>query len=721
MVDPTLPQSDADLQKAMEMSLTRSRPPVEVPGYEAERFLGAGAYGEVWVAVDRNTGRKVAIKFYKHRGGLDWSLLSHEVEKLAFLTTDRYVVQLIEVGWTANPPFYVMEYLERGSLADRLREGALPVAEAVNMFRDVALGLVHAHGKGILHCDLKPANILLDQDWKPRLADFGQSRLSHDQTPALGTLFYMAPEQSDLQALPDAQWDVYALGALLYCMLTGSPPHRTEHTASLIEQSGGVEHQLASYRKLITESGTPRAHRSVPGVDRELAEIVERCLRVDPARRFANAQAVLDSLAERAARRARRPMLFLGLMGPMLFVTLAALFAWRSFNTAVEQSREAISTRALESNGFAAQFVAAHVAAQINHRWEVLESVAANPEFRRALAAATEAPRDSAARRDLQKAIERLPSQHAEIEASSWVVMNARGVQLAREPFEARTIDRNYSFRDYFHGQGRVLDANRTDIPPIDHVHLSQVFVSTANNLPKVAFSAPIFAEDAATVLGVLSITVELGQFAELRAGGAGSDDHQVAVLVDLKPDETLRPGRILEHPYIAALLPPEKAAMTGLYLERDRVGEFDDLRKMALKNYKPGSPVGAPLELSMADDYADTVGGQFAGRWLAAIQPVLVDGRHEDVADTGWAIVVQERYDQAIGPVGGLGDTLKTQGRWALAALVGLVLGLWLFVAVVFNEAPRGRWFGWWRRRGSVGGATMNSTASPTESRRAR
>src|SRR6202795_3960390 len=208
----TQQQTGDEQRRSQALSLKPSRPPTQVPGYEPRRFLGAGAYGEVWVAVDRTTGRKVAIKFYAHQVGLDWSILSREVEKLAFLSADRYVVQLLDVGWEADPPYYVMEYVEQGSLEDRLkRDGQFSVREAVVLFRDVAVGLLHAHGKGVLHCDLKPANVLLDQDSRPRLADFGQSRLSHEQTPALGTLFYMAPEQADLQAVPDVRWDVYAL------------------------------------------------------------------------------------------------------------------------------------------------------------------------------------------------------------------------------------------------------------------------------------------------------------------------------------------------------------------------------------------------------------------------------------------------------------------------------------------------------------------------------
>src|SRR5271168_1750925 len=158
-IEHTQQQSTDEQSRAQALSLKRNRPPTEVPGYEPKRFLGAGAYGEVWVALDRTTGRQVAIKFYAHRGGLDWSLLSREVEKLAFLSADRYVVQLLDVGWDAEPPYYVMEYIERGSLEDLLRrEKKLRPDTAVALFRDVATGLLHAHGKGVLHCDLKPAN-----------------------------------------------------------------------------------------------------------------------------------------------------------------------------------------------------------------------------------------------------------------------------------------------------------------------------------------------------------------------------------------------------------------------------------------------------------------------------------------------------------------------------------------------------------------------------------
>ncbi len=142
------------------------------------------------VGIDRNTGRTVAIKFYMHHSKMDWKLLSREVRHLVSMAADRNIVQVLAVGWDHEPPYYVMEYLENGSLEDLIRrEGSLKTNHAITMFSQILAALKHSHGRGILHCDLKPANILLDPQLQPRLADFGQSRMSDEQTPSLGTLF----------------------------------------------------------------------------------------------------------------------------------------------------------------------------------------------------------------------------------------------------------------------------------------------------------------------------------------------------------------------------------------------------------------------------------------------------------------------------------------------------------------------------------------------------
>ncbi|MBN2294704.1 MAG: serine/threonine protein kinase, partial [Pirellulales bacterium] len=378
-------QDGPERRRAQEISLNRQRPPLDLPGYDAERCLGVGAYGEVWVAVERNTGRRVAIKFYTHRGGLDWSLLSREVEKLSFLFSDRYIVQLLSVGWNAEPPYYIMEYIERGSLAERLRQGPLSVDEAVDIFRGVAIGLVHAHDKGVLHCDLKPANILLDQDGHPRLADFGQSRLSHEQIPSLGTLFYMAPEQARLNEAPDARWDVYALGAVLYCMLTGHPPHRSSELVNKLEHTSDLQKRLNLYCRSIRKAPLPTEHRQLAGVDSDLHEIVDSCLAAKPEDRFPNVQAVLSELDARDARKARRPMMLLGAIGPALLMLVVFAFALWGFSAALSHSEKALTDRALKTNEFVAKLLARTVGNELKVRFDATKSIAENSELRTVL------------------------------------------------------------------------------------------------------------------------------------------------------------------------------------------------------------------------------------------------------------------------------------------------------------------------------------------------
>ncbi|MBS0207626.1 MAG: protein kinase [Planctomycetes bacterium] len=690
---PTLPLSEDERRQAQQRSLSHSGPPTEVRGYVPERFLGAGAYGEVWMAIEQNTRRHVAIKFYSHRGGLDWSFLSREVEKLAFLSADRYVVQLLDVGWDAEPPYYIMEFCEHGSLADRLRDGPVPAQEAIALFRDLAVGLVHAHGKGILHCDLKPANVLLDQDMRPRLADFGQSRLSNEQTPALGTLFFMAPEQASLHAAPDARWDVYALGALLYCLLTGEPPYRSAGAAERIATAGPLESQLSEYVRQLSTSPRPTAHRHVPGVDRELADIIDHCLTIDPRRRFANPQAVLGALDARATRLARRPLMWLGAIGPALLLVIVALFFWREATTAVGLSETTLVDRALEGQRFASRLAAENVARQIDRRWYRLEHLAAGPKLARLVSESAGQARDGAPRQQLQKLIEATHENSSDLEANIWFVMGADGTQLARSPLSTKTIDHNFAFRDYFHGQRRDLPPETRGLEPITYPHRSHIFNSRATGEREIAITVPIWndpADPARRVVGVLGVQVELGDFAELPTETPG-ERNLVTVLVDLRGDDSRPPmrGQIIEHPFLERYrdqdqLPPR------FYLTDGILARIETLRELSNRDGPRDLPQEA--DLSSLDDYLDPVGGDYAGRWLAAIEPVIIPARPAAFRDADMAVIVQERLEAAIEPAHVLGYDMAMTSLWAFGTALLAMSALWFFVMFVLNQSPRGK-----------------------------
>ena len=663
--DATVPQGGDERRRSQQLSLAQGRPPTEVPGYVPERLLGAGAYGEVWVAVEKNTGRRVAIKFYAHRGGLDWSFLSREVEKLAFLFADRYVVQLIGVGWDAEPPYYVMEYLEQGSLADRLQTGPLPVTEAVEIFHDTAVGLAHAHGKGVLHCDLKPGNVLLDQDQKPRLADFGQSRLSHEQSPALGTLFYMAPEQADLAAVPDARWDVYALGALLYCMLTGSPPHRTSEAVRQLEETSDLTRRLAKYRRMIRSQKTPTGHRAVPGVDRALAVIVDRCLAADPSRRYANVQSVLAALAARATERSMRPIKVLGAVGPLLLLLVFALFVWKGFGKLIGGSDEALTTSQLEGDQYFATAIARYAGHELEKRFEAVQEVARSQRLKQAIAETIQTPemqailaklsepapladpekekaildplreqfRQDPSRRRLQAELEAIipeamhPSRHngetEDEEVASWFFCDARGISTVRVP-ESQTIGKDYAWRSFFHGG--LGDQPPTWRPaPGEHVERTRLSVAfrsqAAGQQWIVAVSAPVYADGGnREFLGVVALTVKVGRLLQLEGMESG---RQFPVLVDHRPG--VNQGVILQHQLYDTLISSD-----GRLPDR-----FDDYR--VATSQLPDAP---ETKRNYRDPLADDPAGRaYAGRWLAAMAPVEVQGQ-----PTGWVVIVQGR-----------------------------------------------------------------------------
>ncbi len=744
--DATIPQEAWAQRLAQEKSLQRSQPPLTIPGYEPERLLGAGAYGEVWVFVQVNTGRRVAVKFYSHRGGLDWSFLAREVEKLAFFFSDRYVVQLIGVGWDADPPYYIMEYLPQGSLADRLSEGPIPPQEAAQLMREIAIGLVHAHNRGVLHCDLKPANVLLDHDRRPRLADFGQSRLSHEQSPALGTLFYMAPEQADLNAVPDARWDVYALGALAYCMLTGEPPRRSPQLIARLEQARSLSERLSIYRRGILAAPRPTAHRRVRGVDPLLADIIDRCLETDPAKRYPNVEAVLGALDARHLALSRRPLLIVGVVGPLLILGAVGLFAWRGFDRVLATSEQALSDAAIRSNAFAAQFVARTASNELERRFEAVENVAHSPALRELirkyladeelhllaekLSQAPESHAEQAKktaeepldalrkkfamhprREAFQEAFARLipprfrpgqsPAEREDV--ASWFFCDHRGLSVARLP-TSETIGRNYAWRSFFHGGPADLP-DRTHRPPatarLRQTQLSAVFRSEAHDQWIVAVACPVYEvpPDQGEFLGVVALTVRVGRFLELEAGGGGLGRLQSTLLVDERPGS--HTGMILQHPLFEKVNGLSKYPLGAYRLLPE------DLPVTVEKGHSYRDPL-FPLEeeLNLAPKNK---------RWLAQAAPVSVRGE-----SVGWWVIVAEPYDWYEGTIGWTLDRLR-QGliRYALMAagtVVAVITIVWVLAALIFRANHRQRMHMYLPALPGERQTPVGDLASPTE-----
>ena len=733
--DFTAQQTPADEERSKDLSLQRTRPPTEVPGYEIERFLGAGAYGEVWVGVDRTTGRKVAVKFYLHRRGVDWSLLAREVEKLRFLSADRYVVQLLDVGWEADPPYYVMEYVEHGSLEALLRrEGPLGAAEAVELFREIATGLARAHGKGVVHCDLKPANILLDQDHKPRLADFGQSRLSHEQKPALGTLFYMAPEQADLHAIPDVRWDVYALGAILYTLLVGAPPHRHDDAVSRIDAAADLEQRLARYRQMLRTAPPPAEHRRVPGVDRALAEIVDRCLACHPEDRFANVQEVLDALAARDRNRARLPLVVLGFVGPLLVLLVTALFSYRGYVRAVDNAERGYSQWALQSDQFVAQLAAEKVTAQIGRYFELAQQEASAPELQSlflavvdhspTLAQLVHPDTPGEALPDLRAAFRNEPSRlrleqylAQRLEAyqqmarrdrrvprfASLFVNDRHGTQLASvfdDASVSQAIGHNWAHRTYFHGGPAELppyDRPPADPPHITRTHLSAVFRSTTQNTWKIAISTPIqrLAGDEWQFAGILVLTVELGDF-DISVATDRPPTEQFLVLVDARDGEER--GTILHHPLFEDLGALGKTVPQALLGPEFRVPE-------ALLRGQPSTDYRDPLAAYTGDG---GLAARYRRRWVAAAAPVQPPLGAGDHSASGLVVLVQSDYEAVVQPARELGRQFIRNSFGMVAVMVTISLSLWYVAVRWLHEAHASR-----RRRVAAPPATSPEVAS--------
>jgi eukaryotic-like serine/threonine-protein kinase len=717
--DYTQQQSLGGLRKAEQLSLQSTVPPAELAGYRIERLLGQGAFGQVWLGIDLNTGRPVAIKFYLHRGNMNLPSLSREVSHLVNMSAGRHIVQVLAVGWDAEPPYYVMEYLENGSLEDLVRSrGALGINECVSVLREIAEGLSYAHAKGVLHCDLKPANVVLDHGWRPRLVDFGQGRLTNEQTPSLGTLFYMAPEQADLNASPDVAWDVYALGAIGHTLLVGSPPFRTPEVIESLDTAQTLPDRLELYRNTIETAPRPRLHYRRKRIDKALCQIIDRCLAVDPNKRFGNVQQVIQAIDNRSRSRIRKPLFLLGIVGPVLLLMLMLLFSMRSISLAMQESQASVAQRSLESNKFAARFVAQGLESEIQTLFRIVEEETRRDELRERLSELQQTEAKSlgmiAESSDANAVSELLSSfQRSELENyvklrleamikkegdsraavfNSLFITEARGtiVGIAFSSTEEQNakspVGGNYAYRSYFNGQREDAEPGKP-YPAIRATRLSGSFRSTATGAFKVGVSAPVWAKNdfesdgetpqaGAVPIGVLVLTINLGDFELLsrvrtQTLPAGDSDPYIrfAAMVDGRSGKNL--GAILQHPLIEDM---NREVMKSIV----KPPQIDAIMLERLQNS------GGVFEY--VDPAAKFEKGEaFLGTWIASLEQVSlprVNSSADDVRTKSdlW-ILMQERSSSVAAPIDKLGSKLKRESLIELGTLLLVIMFLWYFV----------------------------------------
>ncbi len=281
LTQPTCQEPNVDLELVSQ--LLRSK-------YQVLSELGRGGMGVAYLARAKDCHRLVVVKMLQSGCFCtepERKQFRKEIEAASRLHHPG-LVAVREAGEVEGSPYYCMEYVKGPNLVERLRQGPVPAQEAARLVRLLALAVQHAHEQGILHCDLKPSNVLLDNHSEPHVIDFGLARhlgesADQDRGRIVGTPIYMAPEQAAGRAEhvgPAA--DVYSLGAILYELLAGRPPF-------------GSSTLLGTLRQVLDEQPIPLRQLNA-AVPPDMEAICLRCLEKDPGKRYPSAQGLAEDL-----------------------------------------------------------------------------------------------------------------------------------------------------------------------------------------------------------------------------------------------------------------------------------------------------------------------------------------------------------------------------------------------------------------------------------------
>ncbi len=586
-----------------------------------------GGLGIVYRALDRNLNREVALKVIRGRGVNDpetRSQFEKEIEITGRLEHPGIAPVYARGLSPEGNPFYAMRFVDGNDLSDEINSffelakidfSSVRFHRLLNVLISVCQTVAYAHGRGVIHRDIKPLNIRIGKFSETILLDWGLATVvdrsdqlrSHDESTLVlssrtsssstgGTPAYMSPEQlSGVSASPTS--DIYSLGAVLYRILTGKST--TEVIPSFQIREALLEGRIIP----------PRDVR--PKVPRPLQAICMKALALHPKDRFESAiemateleryiagqpiHCYRESLLERYNRWGRNHRMMIRFLGGCLllatiFSLLMALTTLRLAESRNKQRMQAEMERseAVRSKSvadlanrrslqLAAQLGARSIATEIELRVSQLREEATQPLLRDWVLKLNNNPEDRKSSQDLNNWLKDrfLLRVSDKMPTSTWIIQNAKGIQIGRVATReadgnASSLGKNFRFRDYFHAQGEDYLPNSTQAneakPHRFDVHVSTVFVSSSSSQPSVAFTTPIrrlndldrelsFGESDETTEAADSLdrTEPIGIFGSTLHLGK-LDLIRGAMLVDIRPtkvDGRDVEGLVLRHPSI--------------------------------------------------------------------------------------------------------------------------------------------------------------------------
>jgi len=573
----------------------------------------------------------------------------------------------------------------------------LDLRELLEVFISVCHTVGYAHRRGILHRDIKPSNIIHGKFGETVVIDWGlalpiarqgvfkdiaeqtiaprSGKSSRMSSGCIGTPAYMSPEQAkgDVPLTPAS--DIFSLGTLLYCILTGSPPYQGQ-TVNEVRQLA-INCEFTPPSELIEKIPAP------------LAAICAKAMRAQISDRYRTTHELVADIREYLSDRPvsalpdshyRHLMRWMrhhtqAVLATMLAVMLIAstvgmvglyksLALLKEQRTSQAQSQWATSEKSLREQSLilAADLAARTLANKIDIVYRTLELCSKDDELQASLKLCNEAP-DLDAAQKIQAWLNKTVSNEPEsMRFRSWFVMTQDGTYLARTPEfsggkRSSSIGKRFAFRDYFHGLGQDLPPTAPALAPLEIPHNSSAIFSTMDDEMTVNLSVPIV-DSSKGIIGALVVCVECREFGDLNLDKA-TDQQLLLVegrgypMTDVEWSDEL--GRVVD------LGHPQWSAGVLLHHQSELYrAEFNNLPRVSdevMRTMKKVEMTSDGVESEGMDDarlftegvYSDPVQTTEKTKWLAAYCPVRIETRKDSrIAQTGWFVIVQQRFVEA-------------------------------------------------------------------------